>query len=101
MGLTPKGGEERMRRRRVDWNEELRKTEAIRMRGFKISAFGFLLGFLFLVGSIRMNDQIPFGRNLLLIGCFAVAFGILAFLWRRSARQQKKAESIESSEDKF
>jgi hypothetical protein len=96
--MALKGGDG-MRRRHVNWDEELRKTEAIRMRGFRISAFGFVMGFLFLVGSVQLNDKIPFGRNLLLIGYFVVAFGVLAFLWRRSAKRQKEAEFIAHSED--
>ena len=82
-----------MRRKRVDWDEELRKTEAIRRRGFRISAMGFVLGMAFLVGATRFNGELPFWRYFIQGVCFITAFAILIFLvWRRAKKRDQEDE---------
>ena len=47
-----------MRRRRVDWDEEIRKTDRIRRRGFALSALSLVvaLGVIFGVGRMGGVD---------------------------------------------
>ena len=48
----------RKRRLRVDWDEEIRKTERIRRRGFFISALGLGVAVLFTFGGWRFGGSV-------------------------------------------
>ena len=57
---------DRKRRRRVDWDEEVRKTERIRRKGFFISALGLGVAALFTFGGGRgVGDVMEIGPKLL------------------------------------
>lgn len=45
------------RRRRVDWDEEIRKTERIRRRGIFMSALSFAMACAFIFGMSRLKGS--------------------------------------------
>ena len=89
-----------MRRKRVDWEKEMRKTEEIRMRGFKISILGFAVAVLFLFGASRINNDASFVSQAIMIGCFLSATIVLVFTLRRRAKKLKQIRDEEYEEHK-
>ena len=66
-----------MRRKRVDWDEELRKSEKIRRRGFFYTLGGFALALFWILGARQMQRNYSFGPLVVLF--FFVAAGTLLF----------------------
>ena len=62
-----------MRRRRVDWDEEIRKTDRIRRRGFALSALSLAvaLGVIFGVGRMGGVD-VSMPRKVVAIACLVL-----------------------------
>ena len=89
-----------MRRKRVDWEKEIRKTEEIRMRGFKISILGFAIAVLFLFGASRINTDASFISHTIMIGCFIAATIVLVFTLRRRAKKLEQIRDEEHEEQK-
>ena len=71
-----------MRRKRIDWDEEIRKSEQIRLRGLRYTIAAFVLaGFwLFAVGRMGKKDisLAPLFVTLLLIGAGTLLFFFLS-----------------------
>ena len=90
------------KRQRVDWDEEIRKTEQIRRKGFFISALGFGVALVFIFGtSFLGGNQIGIGaelsRTLIFVLLFVLSMFVLSITLRRRARlkrelQEKKQE---------
>jgi NO-binding membrane sensor protein with MHYT domain len=81
------------KRRRVDWDEELRKTERIRRKGLLTSALSFGVALAFIAGFARMSAAgVELGRKLV----FALGAVIAMFLFRgaliRRARLRRERE---------
>lgn len=79
-----------MRRRRVDWDEEIRKTERIRRRGLLMSAlsFGMAAAFIFGMGRYTGADiEIP--RTVLAAALFCVSCVIFAVIMKRRSQRRK------------
>jgi Ca2+/Na+ antiporter len=89
-----------MKRKRVDWEKEMRKTEEIRMRGFKISILGFAVAVLFLFGASRINNDTSFVSHAIMTGCLIAATIVLVFTFRRSAKKSKQLRDEENEEHK-
>jgi len=88
------------KRKRVDWEKEMQKTEAIRMRGFRISILGFAVAALFILGAYRMNTNegasvLP---HLTMIACFFAATVVLVFTLKRRSERLKKIRDKENEE---
>ena len=66
-----------MRRKRVDWDEELRKSEKIRRRGFFYTLGGFALALFWILGARQMQRNYSFGPLVVLF--IFVAAGTLLF----------------------
>lgn len=77
-----------MRRKRVDWDEELRKTERIRMRGFGFTAAGFILAFFWLLGARQIQKGISFMP--MLFSIIMAACGVFLFFIIMYKKNSKK-----------
>jgi len=67
-----------VRRKKIDWDEELKKTERIRIKGFRYTAAGFALALFWLLGARHMQREISFAPMLLSI--FLVILGVFLFI---------------------
>lgn len=66
-----------MRRKRIDWEEELKKTEKIRMKGFKYTLSSFILALFWVLGARQIQREFSFAPLLLTV--FFVAAGTVLF----------------------
>jgi thiosulfate reductase cytochrome b subunit len=67
-----------VKRKRIDWDEELKKTERIRVKGFRYTAAGFALALFWLLGARYIQREISFAPMLLSV--FLVIVGVLLFI---------------------
>jgi phosphotransferase system glucose/maltose/N-acetylglucosamine-specific IIC component len=88
------------KRKRIDWEKEMQKTEDIRMRGFRTSVFGFVIAVMFLLGASRVNKDASVFSVVIMIGCFLAAIVILIFTLKRRAAKLKKIRDEEYEEFK-
>ena len=76
-------------RKRVDWDEEIRKTEQIKRKGLLMSlvSFAVAVGFIFGIGRFTDNSiEIP--KTVLVAGLFCVScFVFRAIVRKRNARK--------------
>jgi hypothetical protein len=85
-------------RRRVDWDEELRKTERIRRKGLFISALGFGVAMIFIVGANRLNSGgvgVEISRKIIFTLCFVLAMFLLRNVLGRRKRLRREWEEKE------
>jgi len=82
---------------RVDWDEELRKTERIRRKGLFISALGFGVAMLFILGTGGLKSGIELSRKLIFALCFILSMFIMKLTLQR--RERLKREKQEKEED--
>ena len=88
-----------MRRRRVDWDEEIRKTDRIRRRGFALSALSLVvaLGVIFGVGRMGGVDvSVP--RKVVAIACLVLGIFLFRVVLRRRERLRRECEEREFEE---
>ena len=86
----------RTRRRRVDWDEELRKTERIRRRGLFISALGFGVAVIFIFGAGQMSKGgLEISRKVIATFCFLIAMFLVRGVLRRRERLKREREERE------
>lgn len=79
-----------MRRKRVDWDEEIRKTERIRRKGLLMSAlsFGMAASFIFGMGRYTGTDiEIP--RTVLVAASFCVSCVIFGVIMKKRSQRRK------------
>jgi hypothetical protein len=67
-----------MRRKRIDWDEEIRKTEQIRWRGIRFSLASFALALFWIFGVGRMGRNFSLAPLVALV--FFVSAGTLLFI---------------------
>lgn len=81
------------RRQRVDWDEEIRKTERIRRRGFVMSAFSFAVavGVIFAVGRLG-GIQVSVPRKVIAITCLLLGCSLFRIVLKRRDRLRREAE---------
>jgi hypothetical protein len=80
-------------RRRIDWDEELRKTERIRRRGLFVSVLGFGVAVIFILGANRMGPiGIDVSRKLIFTFCFVAAMFLVRGVLRRRERLRRERE---------
>lgn len=89
-----------MRRKRIDWAEENRKTEQIRARGFKTSALSFGVALVFLFGISRINEKVSMMPIMIMVMCFAAAMAVLVMTLRRRARINRENCLIDPKKDR-
>ncbi|MDR1377846.1 MAG: hypothetical protein LBJ36_02180 [Synergistaceae bacterium] len=82
------------KRRRVDWDEELRKTEHIRRKGLFTSALGFGVAMIFIMGAHYMSPGgVEISRKIIFTFCFVIAMFLLrGILGRRERLRQEREE---------
>ena len=75
-------------RKRVDWDEEIRKTEQIKRKGLLMSLVSFAVAAAFIFGIGRFTDNsIEIPKTVLVAGFFCVScFVFRAIVRKRSAR---------------
>lgn len=78
------------RKKRVDWEKELRKTEEIRMRGFRTSMFGFIVAILFIFGVSRINEHTFPYPIVTIVGCLFAATLVLVFTLKGKSMKSKR-----------
>ena len=85
-----------MRRRRVDWDEEIRKTDRIRRRGFALSALSLVvaLGVIFGVGRMGGVD-VSVQRKVVAIACLVLGVFLFRVVLRRRERLRLEREERE------
>jgi len=84
---------------RVDWDEEIRKTERIRRKGLFISALGFGVAVLFILGTNRAGvDFAELYRKILFALCFILFMFTLRFAWRRRERLRREKQEKEQEQ---
>jgi hypothetical protein len=83
-------------RRRVDWNEELRKTEGIRRKGLFISALSFGVAAIFIFGAGHLNKGgIELSRKVIFTFCFLLAMFLMSGVLRRREHLRREREKRE------
>jgi hypothetical protein len=83
-------------KRRVDWDEELRKTENIRRKGLFISALGFGVSVIFIFGASRMSEgAIEISRKIIFTFCFMGAMFVLKLTLSRRERLKRERQARE------
>jgi hypothetical protein len=81
------------RRRRVDWDEEIRKTERIRRKGLFTSALSFGVAMVFIVAAGRLNATgIEIDRKVIFAFCLVVAVFLFRVLTTRRERLRRERE---------
>lgn len=85
----------------MDWDEELRKTDRIRRRGWGISVLSFAvaLGVIFGVGRMGGVD-VAVPRKVLSIACLILGVLLCRVVLRRRARLKRLREEREREEGK-
>lgn len=74
-------------RKRIDWDEEIRKTERIRRKGIFMSALSFAMAAAFIFGMSKFTGKdITIPRNVL----FAVIFCVSCVIFRAVIRRRSK-----------
>ena len=84
---------------RVDWDEELRKTERIRRRGLFISGLGFGVAVLFIVGLNRDGVGLAdVAHRLIFAMCFVLSMFLVRIVWRRRERLMREKQEQEQEQ---
>ena len=86
-------------RHRVDWDEEIRKTERIRRKGLFISALGFGVAVLFIFGVNRAGvglDELY--RKIFFVLYFILFMFTLRFAWSRRERLRREKQEKEQEQ---
>ena len=78
-----------MRRRRINWDEEVQKSERIRMKGMKSTMVGSLMSFLLLVAARKVNPSWSPGTGILSFLLIAIAIVLAITLFFRHSRRKK------------
>ncbi len=78
-----------MRRRRINWDEEMQKSERIRMKGMQSTMVGCLMSFLFLVAVRKANPSWSPGTGILSFLLIAIAIVLTITLFFRHSRRKK------------
>ena len=81
----------RSRRRRVDWDAEIRKTERIRRRGLIMSGVSFAVAAAFIIGVWRMGgEDIALPRKVVSVICLAAACLVFRAVLKHRARVRNR-----------
>ena len=84
------------KRQRIDWDEEIHKTERIRRKGLFVSALGLGIAAVFVFGAGRAGPiGVDVGRKLIFTFCFVTAMFLLRGIFRRRERLRQKREERE------
>jgi hypothetical protein len=79
-----------LRKRRVDWQKEIEKTERIRRRGLGYTVGGFLLAMFWMFGARQMGGELPVAS--MILSFIFIAAGVLIFFVISSRQKRKKRD---------
>ena len=83
-------------RRRIDWDEEIQKTERIRRKGFFISLLGFgIAGVFIFVAKHRADLGVELIRKIIFAVCVILSMLILRITLRRRERLKRERQEKE------
>ena len=86
-------------RRRIDWDEEIRKTERIRRKGFFISLLGFGMAGIFIFAAKRMGDLgVELIRKIIFAVCVVMSMLVLRIILRRRERLKREQQEKEQEQ---
>ena len=86
------------KKKRIDWDKELQKTEEIRMKGLRISILSFAFAVLFIFGVSRLNKEVSPFPYITLIGCFVAATVLIVFIFKKRASKHKITQDEDNKE---
>ena len=79
-----------MRRKRIDWDEEIRQTEQIRWKGLRISIASFAMAALWIFGVGRMGVRgVSLSRMMFMLFLVGAGTVLVALLMRRRRRRRE------------
>ena len=82
------------RRKPVDWDTEIRKTERIRRRGLMMSGVSFALAVAVIFGLRQFGDvDVGLPRKILSAACLALAGVVLWAVMRHRARLKRERDA--------
>jgi len=85
---------------RVDWDEELRKTERIRRKGLFISVLGFAVAVVFILGAGGLSSgEIGVSRKFIFALCVLFTTFIVKLAWGRRERLKRQREEEEQERE--
>ena len=85
------------KRKRVDWDAEIRKTENIRRKGLLMSVLSFAVAVAFIFGITRSTGtDIEIPRTVLFAAIFCVSCVILRAVMKHRAEKRRKIHETES-----
>ena len=85
------------RRKKIDWDAELEKTEKIKRRGFFMSGLSFALACVLILGMSRATEaEIEIPRSVLTAVCFFVSCVIFGVVMRRRAKKKQEAKESQA-----
>jgi len=88
------------RRKKIDWDAEIEKTEKIKRRGFFMSGLSLALACVLIFGMSKATGaEIEIPRAVLVTVCFFVSCIIFAVIMRRRAAKKNKNKSQEQEKE--
>ena len=87
-------------RKRIDWDEEIRKTERIKRRGLLISALSLALACALIFGAGKVTGtDIEIPRAVIVAVCFFVSCVIFRSVIRHRTEKRNKSKSDNHHDD--
>ena len=84
------------KRKRIDWDAEIQKTENIKRRGFLMSGLSFALACVLIFGMSRATgNEIEIPRAVLVTICFFVSCVIFGIVIKRRSKKRKELKENE------
>ena len=84
------------KRKKIDWDAEIQKTENIKRRGFLMSGLSFALACVLIFGmSKATGNEIEIPRAVLVTVCFFVSCVIFGVVIKRRSRKNKNLKENE------
>ncbi len=85
------------RRKKIDWDKELEKTEKIKRRGFFMSGLSFALACVLIFGMGKATGaEIEIPRAVLVTVCFFVSCVIFGVVMKRRSKKKNKSQEQEN-----
>ena len=84
------------KRKKIDWDAEIQKTENIKRRGFLMSGLSFALACVLIFGmSKATGNEIEIPRAVLVTVCFFVSCVIFGIVIKRRSQKRKELKENE------
>ena len=84
------------KRKKIDWDAEIQKTENIKRRGFLMSGLSFALACVLIFGmSKATGNEIEIPRAVLVTICFFVSCVIFGIVIKRRSKKRKELKENE------